>query len=85
MGVATIPPQEIRLKRLLELLGDAPSQTLKLRDLENSHGFTKDEVSELAQMAPSVLKLENRKPKASGRPSPVIVLIGSPPETRPMA
>lgn len=81
MGVATIPPQEIRLKRLLELLRDAPSQTLKLRDLENSHGFSKEEVNELAGMAPSMLKLENRKPIGSGRPSPVIVLIENPPET----
>jgi hypothetical protein len=79
MGVGTIPPQENRLKRLLELLGAAPSQTITLRDLENSHCFPKEEVIELAKMAPSLLRLEDRKPKASGRPSPVIVLIGSPP------
>lgn len=83
VGVATISPQEVRLKRLLALLSDAPGQTLKLRDLENSNGFTKEEVNELAKMAPSVLKIENRKPKGSGRPSPVLVLIGSPPETHP--
>lgn len=81
MGITAISPQEIRLKRLLELLRDAPGQTLKLRDLENSHGFPKEEVNELAGMAPSMLKLENRKPIGSGRPSPVIVLIENPPET----
>lgn len=85
MGSAALPPQEFRLKRLLELLRDAPDHTLKLRDLENSHGFTKEEVNELAKMAPSMLNLESRKPKGSGRPSPVIVLIGSPPVARPMA
>jgi len=81
MSVATTPPKEIRLKRLLALLADAPDHTLKLRDLVNLNGFTKDEVNELANMAPSMLKLENRKPKGSGRPSSVIVLIQGPPST----
>ena len=75
MGGPAIRPQDIRLKRLMELLSSAPDHTLKLRDLENSHGFTKEEVNELAKMEPLILKLENRKPPGSGRPSPVIALI----------
>jgi hypothetical protein len=81
MGGPAIRPQDIRLKRLMELLSSAPDHTLKLRDLKNSHGFTKDEVNELAKMAPSKLQLENRKPPGSGRTSPVIALVEGPPST----
>jgi hypothetical protein len=78
MGCAATRPQDIRLKRLLELLGSAPNQTITLRDLDNSHGFAENEVNELVKMAPLRLKLEIRKPPKSGRRSPRIVLIGRP-------
>ena len=74
-GGATLQQGASRLKRLGDLLRETPERELTLRDLQNSHGFPRDEVLRLVELAPSQLKLQNRQNPCGGRPSPVLTLI----------
>jgi hypothetical protein len=79
-GVAS-PPGTTRLARLCELLRGSPDGEMKLRNLQNSHGFSDTEVRCLAESAPTRLYLQKRQNPAGGRPSWMVGL--SPPDSKP--
>lgn len=62
-----------RLIRLISILSDHQGRRT-LRDLNKSHGFTKEEVQKLALEFPSQIELEKHKPDHGGRPSEVAKL-----------
>lgn len=73
----TQPPDSARLERLCRLLSIAPNHEIKLRDLQNSHGFSREEVGRLVELAPSQLELQERKNPRGGPISDVLVLINT--------
>lgn len=67
-----------RLRRLYELLRESDDSEITLRDLQNSHGFPRDEVYHLVRLFPSRLQLKKIKPLGGGRPSEVLRLVEDP-------
>jgi len=80
LGGTTLQTETSRLKRLCDLLREAPDRELTLRVLENSHGFHQVEVQRLVELAPSHLNLQNRQNPRGGPRSPVLILIDNPPQ-----
>jgi hypothetical protein len=79
-GVAS-PPGTTRLAKLCELLRGSPDGEMKLRNLQNSHGFSNGEIRSLVKSAPTRLHLQKHQ-KPTGRPSWVVRL--STPDTKPL-
>jgi hypothetical protein len=73
----TQPPEGKRLEKLCRLLSKAPNHEIKLRDLQNSHGFSSEEVRRMVELAPSQLDLQERKNPRGGPHSPVLVVINA--------
>ena len=73
----TQPPEGKRLEKLCRLLSKAPNHEIKLRDLQNSHGFSSEEVRRMVELAPSQLELQERKNPRGGPISDVLVLINT--------
>lgn len=71
---STLAPAENRLNQLCELLRSAPGHAMTLRDLRNSHEFSKEEISCLVASAPSLLDLQIRQNPRGGPRSRVLVL-----------
>lgn len=72
---AAVEVKSIRLGKLCDLLRDTPDQEMTLRNLQNSHGFSNEEVRSLLQAAPLQLCIVKRKNSAGGRPSDVVSLL----------
>lgn len=64
-----------RLGKLCELLRGSPDGEMKLRNLQNSHGFPDAEVRSLIASAPQQLHLQKRQNPGGGRPSWVVGLV----------
>lgn len=64
-----------RLARLCELLRGSSDYEMTLRNLQNSHGFSGNEVRSLVETVPMLLRIEKRKNPAGGPISRVVVLI----------
>lgn len=64
-----------RLAKLCELLRGSPDGVIKLRNLQNSHGFPDAEVRSLVESAPTQLYLQKRQNPGGGRPSWVVGLV----------
>lgn len=79
IGGVTPGQGDDRVKRLCELLRETPARELTLRDLQNSHGFSRDEVHRLVEMNPTHLNLQNRRNPRGGPTSSVLILIDNPP------
>lgn len=73
----TQPPEGERLEKLCRLLSKAPNHEIKLRDLQNSNGFTREEVDRLVELAPSQLELQERKNPRGGPRSYVLILLNT--------
>ena len=79
---STRQPELDRLEKLCRLLRETPNRAITLRDLQNSHGFSKKELHRLAELAPADLDLQKRNNPRGGPCSYVLVLINSFPDRR---
>jgi hypothetical protein len=75
IGGTALPLEGNRFKKLCEMLRRAPKHEMTLRNLQNSHGFPGEEVRRMVELAPSQLKLEERKNPRGGPRSFVLALI----------
>ncbi len=75
IGGGVPQPGITRLGRLCELLQGSPDGEMTLRNLQNSHGFSGNEVRSLITSAPMQLHLQKRQNPTGGRASWVVGLL----------
>jgi hypothetical protein len=66
--------QTDRLQSLLTVLSSAHNG-VRLRDLERKHSFKREEVVQIANLFPSKIRIEKRKPEDKGRPYEVALAV----------
>lgn len=75
IGGSVPQPEITRLGKLCELLHCSPDGEMTLRNFQNSHGFSGNEVCSLITSAPMQLHLQKRQNPAGGRASYLVGLL----------